>query len=170
LHITELDTFRAIFKSANAYRAQFLLRLEINFGPQSSDDSYVSDETAEFSDDSYVSDDTAEFSESVAHLFAVLADMGNQANNLPMLTLRFWADDFGDRGSFNLILPHSVPPLHQVGRFIFVRTGKLHALDQRAIFKILKKLPKVYKVELSYFDNFQWGRRKRRAQREGECH
>ena len=157
LHITELDKIQVIFKSANICRARFLVRLEVNFGRQSSDDAYFSD-------------DTAEFSESIAHLFAILADMGNQANILPLLTLRFWADDYENRGSFNLILPNSLPPLHQVGRFIFVRTGNLYALRQSAIFEILKKLPKVYKAELSYFDDFQWGRRKRKAQREGECH
>jgi hypothetical protein len=110
-----------------------------------------------------------EFSESVARLFTVLADIGNWTNNLPLLTLRFWDDDYDNRGSFGLKLPDSVPPLQQVGRFIFVPTGKLYAVRQNAVFEILKKLPKVRKADLSFFDSIQWGRRKRRAQREGEC-
>jgi len=155
--ISDFDTFRALFDSANACRARFLVRLDINFGREGFKEFYSADETVIFSD-------------WVASLFTVLANFSTRTNDLPALTLRFYSGGWPNSGSFGVQLPDSVPQVHHVRRFILNRGGRLHALRQGPVFAILAKLPNVHKAELSFPDSYDWDARRRQAEREGESH
>jgi hypothetical protein len=153
-NIDELDKFKKLFESNNVGRARYLTRL---FVKVSRDYHAAKDQ-----------DDTAWFSTSVVNLFIVLGDLHKRAENLPPLLLRFYGENKSGEKPFDLKSPDQVLPVEQVSRFWFSPSGNLVSLRPGAVFKILEKLPKAEIAYLGFLDNIEWGRRKRRAQREGE--
>jgi hypothetical protein len=148
LNIKEIDVFHLMFNSYKIYRAQFLLKLAIEFGDRAKDE-----------EQDRRRDETEEGSKAVSRLINILTDIAARATNTPPLTLAFTdCADYNGSGLSDMILPDLDPCLYRVEK---LTTRLSHDWNNHAILRVCRKLKGLKDWQLTLYDYFEFGRRKR---------
>lgn len=153
---TDFETLSTFFASGNVARARMCKALHVNF---SSLPCYYGDDPDSVRDT---------FSDTIAHLFNILSNIASRIGNPPAIELQIGSDATVGC-AFDLHMSHSVPPLPQVTAFAFLPWQRMSSLHPPAVFLILLKLlPNMRTVHLSFWDNIENSARKRRLKRKGD--
>jgi hypothetical protein len=151
-NMAEIETFHLMFDSYKIYRAQFLLKLNIELGSKSK------------AEDTH-QDETEEASKAASLLILALADIATRAVSTSPLTLILSDCTWNDGpGLADIVLSKLDPFLYNIRSL----EGAIStAWKPRALLDIACKLRGLENLELMLYDRFEFGRRKRTLLRKG---